>query len=189
MTLTGELIDAQRAAAWGLVNRVVPATQLLETAIALADVIAANGPLAVRTTKDLVRRSVLDDPKRGWATPEELHAVFASEIRRHHRPVHRHQSRFVLQPGVQRRVVAVSDERLRILLEHLRVQQRQQLRRTPSPARADHRINALVRECAHQLCRPLLRQAGNRRRLCDLVGTGRVRPVPTKVDARCRQGG
>jgi len=79
VTLTGELIDAQRAAAWGLVNRVVPATQLLETAIALADVIAANGPLAVRTTKDLVRRSVLDDPKRGWATPEELHAVFASE--------------------------------------------------------------------------------------------------------------
>ncbi len=79
VALTGELIDAQRAASWGLVNRVVPPEDLLAAAIGLAQTIAANGPLAIRMTKELVRRAVLDDPRRGWATPEELSAIFASE--------------------------------------------------------------------------------------------------------------
>jgi enoyl-CoA hydratase len=79
LALTGELIDAQRAASWGLVNRVVPAAELLDTALGLAQTIAANGPLAIRMTKELVRRAVLDDPKRGWATPEERAAIFSSE--------------------------------------------------------------------------------------------------------------
>jgi enoyl-CoA hydratase len=79
LALTGELIDAQRAESWGLVNRVVPPEDLLTSALALAQSIAANGPLATRMIKDLVRRAVLDDPKRGWATPEEFTAVFASQ--------------------------------------------------------------------------------------------------------------
>jgi enoyl-CoA hydratase len=79
VALTGELVDAQRAASWGLVNRVVPATELLEAALGLAQTIAANGPLAIRMTKELVRRAVLDDPRRGWATPEELSSIFASQ--------------------------------------------------------------------------------------------------------------
>ncbi len=79
LALSGELVGAERAAAWGLVNRVVPAAELLEASLALATTIAANGPLALRTTKLLVRRAVLDDPTRGWGTPEELAAVFGSE--------------------------------------------------------------------------------------------------------------
>jgi enoyl-CoA hydratase len=79
VALTGELISAAQAATWGLVNRVVPAAELLDASLALAATIAANGPIAIRTTKELVRRAVLDDPKRGWATPEELTAVFGSE--------------------------------------------------------------------------------------------------------------
>jgi enoyl-CoA hydratase len=79
VAMTGELIDAQRAATWGLVNRVVPAAELLDAALALATTIAANGPLGVRMTKKLVRRAVLDDPKLGWGTPEELRQVFGSE--------------------------------------------------------------------------------------------------------------
>ena len=79
VALTGELIDAARAQQWGLVNRVVPADELLEASLALAATIAANGPIAIRTTKELVRRAVLDDPKRGWATPEELARVFQSD--------------------------------------------------------------------------------------------------------------
>jgi enoyl-CoA hydratase len=79
VALTGELIDAQRAASWGLVNRVVPPEDLLTSALGLAQTIAANGPLATRMIKDLVRRAVLDDPKRGWATPEEFSAIFSSE--------------------------------------------------------------------------------------------------------------
>jgi enoyl-CoA hydratase len=79
VALTGELIDAARAATWGLVNRVVPAAGLLDAALELAQTIAANGPLALALTKQLVKRAVLDDPKRGWATPDELSAIFASE--------------------------------------------------------------------------------------------------------------
>jgi enoyl-CoA hydratase len=79
VALTGELIDAQRAESWGLVNRVVPPEALLDTALGLAQTMAANGPLALRMTKDLVRRAVLDDPKTGWATPEEMAAIFSSE--------------------------------------------------------------------------------------------------------------
>ena len=79
VALTGELIDAPKAATWGLVNRVVPASDLMATAVDLASTIAANGPLGLLTTKRLVRRAVLDDPKLGYGTPEELSAVFGSE--------------------------------------------------------------------------------------------------------------
>jgi enoyl-CoA hydratase len=48
MITTGEPIDADRAYALGLVNRVVPADQVLETAKELALAITANAPLAVR---------------------------------------------------------------------------------------------------------------------------------------------
>lgn len=53
LLLTGEPIDAAQALALGLVNRVVPADGLMDTALALAERIAANGPLAVRLSKAL----------------------------------------------------------------------------------------------------------------------------------------
>jgi enoyl-CoA hydratase len=36
MSLTGNFVDAERAEAWGIVNRIVPADELVQTAIALA---------------------------------------------------------------------------------------------------------------------------------------------------------
>jgi enoyl-CoA hydratase len=54
MILTGEPIGAQRAAALGLVNRVVALADLMSTAMAIAVQIAANAPLAVRFSKRLV---------------------------------------------------------------------------------------------------------------------------------------
>jgi len=77
--LTGELFPAQQAEKWGLVNRVVPAAELLDTALELAEKIAANAPLGLAITKETVRRAVLDDPKRGRATPEESAKVFGSQ--------------------------------------------------------------------------------------------------------------
>ena len=47
LALTGEPMDAQRALHYGLVNRVVPASEVLPVAIAIAEQIAANAPLAV----------------------------------------------------------------------------------------------------------------------------------------------
>ena len=61
MTLTGDLIDAERAHAIGLINRVVPADDVLAEAMAIAERIAANGPLGLAATKELVRLAARDD--------------------------------------------------------------------------------------------------------------------------------
>jgi enoyl-CoA hydratase len=53
LLLTGAPVDAERAAAIGLVNRVVDEGTALEAAVGLAQVIAANGPLAVVATKEI----------------------------------------------------------------------------------------------------------------------------------------
>ena len=51
MMLTGEPITAGRALDLHLINHVVPADRLLDTALELAGTIAANAPLAVQGTK------------------------------------------------------------------------------------------------------------------------------------------
>ena len=57
MLLTGDGIDADTAARWGLVNKVVSQAELLDTAFAYARKIAANAPLAVQAAKELAVRS------------------------------------------------------------------------------------------------------------------------------------
>lgn len=47
MLLTGEMVPADRAAEWGLVNRVVPAERLEDEVLALVDTVAASSPLTV----------------------------------------------------------------------------------------------------------------------------------------------
>jgi enoyl-CoA hydratase len=54
LLLTGEPIDARRALEIGFVNRVVPADALMDTALAMAERIAANAPLTVRAARELV---------------------------------------------------------------------------------------------------------------------------------------
>ncbi|WP_240504334.1 crotonase/enoyl-CoA hydratase family protein [Tsuneonella mangrovi] len=79
LALTGEFIDAPRAYELGLINRVVDGAAL-DGAIALANTIAANGPLAVRVSKQIVKES------RGWPMDERydrqarlIAPVFVSE--------------------------------------------------------------------------------------------------------------
>jgi enoyl-CoA hydratase/carnithine racemase len=48
---TGEYVTSEVAERWGLVNRLVPADDVLPTALGLADAIAANAPLSVRRMK------------------------------------------------------------------------------------------------------------------------------------------
>jgi len=57
MLLTGDGIDAVAAERWGLVNKVVPKEQLMDTAFAYARRIAVNAPLAVQAAKELAVRS------------------------------------------------------------------------------------------------------------------------------------
>ena len=56
LLLTGDAIDAQTAARWGLVNRVVPAGEVMAAALDFARRIAANAPLAVQAAKELALR-------------------------------------------------------------------------------------------------------------------------------------
>jgi enoyl-CoA hydratase len=53
--LTGDLIDAERAYQLGLVNRIVPADNVVAVALELAARISENGPLGVLATKKLMR--------------------------------------------------------------------------------------------------------------------------------------
>ncbi len=62
LLLTGELIDAAEAARVGLVNRVVPADQLLGVAFDWCRSLAAGGPKALATTKALLRRCSTHGP-------------------------------------------------------------------------------------------------------------------------------
>jgi len=80
MLLTGDPIDARRAAEIGLVNRLTPEGGALDGALALAATVAANGPLAVAATKAVARGSADPGTDEGWDRQAELVApVFASE--------------------------------------------------------------------------------------------------------------
>ncbi|MBQ7805751.1 MAG: enoyl-CoA hydratase/isomerase family protein [Rhodococcus sp.] len=57
MLLTGQPVSAERAEQVGLINRVVDPDRVLETAVQIAQVIAINGPVAVRTAKEIAVRS------------------------------------------------------------------------------------------------------------------------------------
>jgi len=56
MLFTGRLIPAAEAHALGIVNRLVPAGEIEQTVRALAVEIAANAPLTLRATKEMIRR-------------------------------------------------------------------------------------------------------------------------------------
>lgn len=57
MLLTGRWIEAEEAARWGLVNRVVPAADLLSEARSMAQSIAAGPPLVMAAIKEIVREA------------------------------------------------------------------------------------------------------------------------------------
>ena len=58
LILSGLPFTAVEAEAWGLVNRVVEAPDLLETTMGIARRIAANGPVAVRQAKQAIHRGM-----------------------------------------------------------------------------------------------------------------------------------
>jgi enoyl-CoA hydratase len=80
MALSAEPIDAQRAYELGLVNRVVAGDQVLETAIALAERIAKNAPLAVRASKRVMRQALELTEAQAWpVSDEEFATIIRSE--------------------------------------------------------------------------------------------------------------
>jgi enoyl-CoA hydratase/carnithine racemase len=72
LLLTATPIDAARAERIALVNRVVEPAQLMPTALAWADAIAANAPLAVRETRRGVREITGLALEDGYRRQEEI---------------------------------------------------------------------------------------------------------------------
>lgn len=78
--LLAEPVPAGRALELGLVNRVVPSDQVMAVALDYADRILANGPLAVRATKESVIRGMKGTLRDAYKIEHELsQVVFASE--------------------------------------------------------------------------------------------------------------
>ena len=79
LAMTGDPIDAERAYALGLVNKVVPGDAVLAEAVALAERIAANAPLAVRYSKSVMKRAAEVSEAEGWKINQEaVGVVFTS---------------------------------------------------------------------------------------------------------------
>lgn len=74
--MLGDVIDAATAFAWGMVNRVVEQPDMLATARALAQRLAAKSPSALRHTKALMRGA----PEDVAARMKEEGAIFAAQL-------------------------------------------------------------------------------------------------------------
>ncbi|MEZ5572630.1 MAG: crotonase/enoyl-CoA hydratase family protein [Halioglobus sp.] len=80
LAITGDFITAQRAYEIGLVNQIVPAGTALEAAKVLAAKIAANGPLAVAISKQVIEESADWSTDTMWKKQQDLvMPIFGSE--------------------------------------------------------------------------------------------------------------
>lgn len=72
LLLTGKLMPADEAAQIGLVNRVVPAAELMPWAIETAATIAANSPSAVQAVKQQISNTIAEHALSREALDQEL---------------------------------------------------------------------------------------------------------------------
>ena len=74
MLLTGRAIDAQTAADWGLINKVVASSRLREESLALAKEIVSASPLTVGVGKEAFYSQIDLDQKKAYAYTKEVMA-------------------------------------------------------------------------------------------------------------------
>lgn len=74
MLLTGRIVSAEEALRMGLVSRVVPDGQLLDTSVGIAKAISNNAPLAVRKCKTLAQRWTKREFEEDMAFENDLFA-------------------------------------------------------------------------------------------------------------------
>lgn len=80
LALTGDPISAETAYHHGLINRLVEPGKALDGALELAAAVAANGPLALAATKEIVRKSLDWSEDEGWKQQRDIMTpVFMSE--------------------------------------------------------------------------------------------------------------
>jgi enoyl-CoA hydratase len=66
VVLTGDPLSAERAYELGMVNELVEPGAALDAALALAERIAANAPLAVRESRQVVAAALTTDDETLW---------------------------------------------------------------------------------------------------------------------------
>jgi enoyl-CoA hydratase len=80
MCLTGRMMDAEEAERSGLVARVVPAAQLVEEALNIAETIASMAPLAAMAVKEMVNAAFEMSLAQGIRFERRLfHGLFGTE--------------------------------------------------------------------------------------------------------------
>ncbi|MBM3133581.1 MAG: enoyl-CoA hydratase/isomerase family protein [Chloroflexi bacterium] len=72
LLLIGDLISAQEAVQYGLINRVVPRENLMPEALKMAERICENGPVALRLAKEVALKS--------WGMPREMGYLLEHEL-------------------------------------------------------------------------------------------------------------
>ena len=72
LLITGSRIDAQTALRYGVVSQVVPLPELMPKAMALAELICQNGPIAVRLAKEAACRGYDMTLEQGLALEQKL---------------------------------------------------------------------------------------------------------------------
>lgn len=76
--LTGDPFDAGTAARFGLVNHLCEPGEALATALALAERVTANAPVAVRESRKVVLAATMADDSVGWKMSEEAFVAAVS---------------------------------------------------------------------------------------------------------------
>ena len=71
LILTGDPISAERAHAFGMVNELVNPGEALSSALALAERVCANAPLAVRESRAVAIAAYTADDETLWRMTEE----------------------------------------------------------------------------------------------------------------------
>jgi crotonobetainyl-CoA hydratase len=71
LLLTGRRMSAGEAVRWGLANRVVPAAELLDTALALAADICAGAPLAIAAVQEVLEATAGLNVEEGFRAMRE----------------------------------------------------------------------------------------------------------------------
>src|SRR4051794_34626572 len=79
--LVGRNVDAQAALGWGLVNQVVPESQLAETALGVAGDLAGNSPLSLRGNKRIIRELLRAEGELDADVERELIALREASFR------------------------------------------------------------------------------------------------------------
>ena len=82
LIFTGEMISAEEALRLGLVDKIVPGEELLNTAISIAKVIMSKAPVAIKMAKHAINNGLNVDLKSGIAYEAEAYtSSFSTEDR------------------------------------------------------------------------------------------------------------